>query len=228
MIAECGVLFQGVTMEPSMREFKMAKSITRRQFMKASTAASLALIPFGCANWPAGTGIRDPYHPKSAGYNIYFGDLHNHSEVGYARGSLVRAFEIARNHLDFLGFTHICGKTHRGKFCVLRQTMAKKKRAKLADLTKELRRRMHRPIRETGPWLRSVLLGHYQYYGVPRNGRALSAFRYQVLVLWRRMLRRRSQKNNRITWSHMERLAQKWLPQPRITHPYPHTRLRTS
>jgi len=73
--------------------------------MKASTAASLALIPFGCANWPAGTGITDHHHPKSAGYNVYFGDLHNHSEVGYARGSLVRAFEIARNHLDFLGFT---------------------------------------------------------------------------------------------------------------------------
>ena len=129
---------------------------------------------------------------------------------------------------DFLGFTHICGKTRLGKFCVLRKTMAKKKRAKLAALTKELRRRMHRPIRETGPWLCSVLLGHYQYYGVPRNGRALSTFRHHVLMLWRRMLRRRSQKNNRITWSYMERLAEKWLPQPRIIHPYPHARLRAS
>ena len=129
---------------------------------------------------------------------------------------------------DLLGFTHICGKTRLGKFCVLRQTMAKKKCAKLADLTKELRRRMHHPIRETGPWLRSVLLGHYQYYDVPRNSRALSAFRHHLLVLWRRMLRRRSQKKNRITWSYMERLAQKWLPPPRITHPYPHARLRTS
>ena len=129
---------------------------------------------------------------------------------------------------DFLGFTHICGKTRRGKFCVVRQTMAKKKRAKLAALAKELRRRMHHPIRETGPWLRSVLLGHYQYYGVPRNSRALSAFRHHLLMLWRRMLRRRSQKNHRITWSYMERLARKWLPAPRIIHPYPHTRLRTS
>jgi group II intron reverse transcriptase/maturase len=129
---------------------------------------------------------------------------------------------------NFLGFTHICGKTRRGKYCVLRQTMAKKKRAKLADLTKELRRRMHHPIRETGPWLRTVLLGHYQYYGVPRNRRALSAFRYHVLMLWRRMLRRRSQKNNRITWKYMDRLAQRWLPLPRITHPYPNARLRTS
>ena len=129
---------------------------------------------------------------------------------------------------NFLGFTHICGKTRQGKFCVLCQTMANKKRAKLADLTKELRRRMHHPICETGPWLRTVVLGHYQYYGVPRNSRALSAFRYHVLMLWRRMLRRRSQKNNRITWKYMDRLARRWLPQPRITHPYPNARLKTS
>jgi len=129
---------------------------------------------------------------------------------------------------NFLGLTHICGKTRRGKFCVLRQTMAKKKRAKLAAVAMELRRRMHHPIRETGPWLKSVLLGHYQYYGVPRNGRALSAFRYYVIKRWRKTLKRRSHKRNRITWSYMERLAQKWLPRPRITHPYPQTRLKTS
>lgn len=129
---------------------------------------------------------------------------------------------------NFLGFTHICGKTRHGKFCVLRQTMAKKKQAKLADLTKKMRKRMHHPIRETGPWLRTILLGHYQYYGVPRNGRALSAFRYHVLMLWRKTLKRRSQKNNRITWRYMERLADRWLPPPRITHPYPNARLRTS
>ena len=129
---------------------------------------------------------------------------------------------------DFLGFTHICGKTRQGKFCVLRQTMAKKKRAKLAAVAKELRKRMHHRIRETGPWLKAVLLGHYQYYGVPRNGRALSAFRHYILKRWRKMLKRRSHKRNRITWNYMERLAQRWLPRPRITHPYPQTRLKTS
>lgn len=129
---------------------------------------------------------------------------------------------------NFLGFTHICSTTRNGKYCILRTTMAKKKRAKLVALAKELRRRMHHAKRETGPWLQAVLIGHYQYYGVPRNGRALSTFRYHVLMLWRRMLRRRSQKNNRITWSYMEKLAQQWLPQPQITHPYPHARLKTS
>lgn len=129
---------------------------------------------------------------------------------------------------NFLGFTHICGKTRNGKFCVLRNTMAKKKRAKLAELTVELRRRMHHRVRDTGAWLRQVLRGHYQYYGVPRNTPAMSAFRYQVLLIWRRMLRRRSQKKNKVTWQYMDRLATQWLPLPKVVHPYPNMRAKTS
>ncbi len=98
----------------------------------------------------------------------------------------------------------------------MRQTMAKKKRARLAALTQELRNRMHRPIRETGPWLRSVLLGHYPYYGVPRNGRALSAFRHRVLAIGRKALRRRSHKHKRITGKYMDILADRWLPPHRL------------
>jgi group II intron reverse transcriptase/maturase len=126
---------------------------------------------------------------------------------------------------NFLGFTHICGKTRRGKFCVLRKTTAKRVRAKLATLATELRKRLHRPVRETGQWLRSVLTGHYQYYAVPHNSRSLTAFRYHVLDAWRRALRRRSDKKHRVTWEYMERLAQRWLPRPRISHPYPNQRL---
>jgi len=150
---------------------------------------------------------------------IEFGRFADHNRRGRGGGK--------PETFNFLGFTHICGKTRNGKFCVLRQTMAKKKRAKLAALAEELRRRMHHTIAETGAWLQTVLLGHYQYYGVPRNGRALSAFRYHVYMLWRKTLKRRSQKH-RITQSYMDRLAQRWLPQPRITHPHPHLRLRTS
>ncbi len=125
---------------------------------------------------------------------------------------------------NFLGFTHICGQTRQGKFCVLRITMAKKVRAKLAALTLELRKRLHRPIAETGQWLRAVLTGHYRYYAVPRNIRALNAFRYHVIHLWRNALRRRSDKKKRVTWERVQRLAQRWLPTPRILHPYPNQR----
>jgi group II intron reverse transcriptase/maturase len=128
---------------------------------------------------------------------------------------------------DFLGFTHACDKTRDGKFIVLRQTMRQRMRAKLKDLKTELRKRWHLPVSTVGQWLRSVLLGHYRYYGVPRNGRKLHAFRYQVFRLWLRALRRRSQRH-RITPARMARLVKLWLPTPRIFHPYPEQRLGVS
>ena len=125
---------------------------------------------------------------------------------------------------DFLGFTHICGTTRQGKFCVRRKTKANKVKAKLAEIKAQLRRRLHAPVPETGTWLKAVLTGHYRYYGVPRNYRALSAFRWRVVHLWRRSLSRRSGKS-RITWEKMGQLEQRWLPRPRIMHPYPSQRL---
>jgi group II intron reverse transcriptase/maturase len=125
---------------------------------------------------------------------------------------------------DFLGFTHICDKTRDGRFIVLRQTMRKRMRAKLKELKLELRRRLHDPVPEVGRWLGAVVRGHFRYYGVPRNGPALTLFRYQVVGLWLRTLRRRSQKH-RVTWARMWRLVQRWLPSPRIYHPYPEQRL---
>ena len=126
---------------------------------------------------------------------------------------------------DFLGFTHICSKSRKGKFIVLRQTKRKKMRAKLKEIKIELRQRMHDSVWETGTWLRSVLMGHYQYYGVPRNIAAMSSFRYQVRWLWHRILKRRSHKS-RCNWDRMNIIAQKWLPNPKILHPYPEKRLR--
>jgi RNA-directed DNA polymerase len=67
------------------------------------------------------------------------------------------------------GKPHVCDKTRNGKFIVLRQTVRKRMRAKLKRLKEEPRVRWHVPIPAVGEWLRSVLLGHYQYYGVPRT-----------------------------------------------------------
>jgi RNA-directed DNA polymerase len=125
---------------------------------------------------------------------------------------------------DFLGFTHVCDKTRQGKFTVLRRTMAKRVRAKLHALKQELWRRMHHAMADVGSWLASVLRGHYQYYGVPRNGRMLATFRDTVRRLWQRVLNRRSQKGY-TTETQMTRLARQWLPVPRICHPYPSVRL---
>jgi RNA-directed DNA polymerase len=126
---------------------------------------------------------------------------------------------------NFLGFTHICGKKRsNGMFTVLRQTMRKRLQAKLSEVKAELRRRMHRPIPEVGQWLRSVVSGHFRYYGVPMNTPALSLFRHQATRLWHRALSRRSQ-NGRVSWDRMQRLNNRWLPPVRVFHPYPLRRM---
>jgi len=125
----------------------------------------------------------------------------------------------------FLGFTHICGKTQKGKFVVWRLTMRKRLVAKLKQIKAELRRRMHLSIPVVGQWLKRILQGHYNYYGVPLNYRAMATFRYEVSRLWFRTLRRRSQRS-RLNWDRMSRLEKRWLPVPKIRHPYPEQRLR--
>jgi group II intron reverse transcriptase/maturase len=125
---------------------------------------------------------------------------------------------------DFLGFTHICAKTRKGRFAVLRQTMRRRMAAKLKELKTELRERMHQPIPEQGRYLRAVLLGHYRYYGVPMNSRAMAAFNFAVGQLWLRTLKRRSQKH-RLRGERLKRHFNRWLPYPRICHPFPSERL---
>lgn len=126
---------------------------------------------------------------------------------------------------NFLGFTHICGvKRSNGMYTVIRQTITKRFRAKLAEVKAELRNRMHDPIPEVGAWLRSVVGGHIRYYGVPMNGHAIYAFRSQVGRLWHHALWRRSQKC-RITWERMYRLIDRWLPPAHVCHPYPLRRM---
>jgi RNA-directed DNA polymerase len=126
---------------------------------------------------------------------------------------------------DFLGFTHICGKKRNGKFTVLRKTIRKRMTAKLKEVKANLKACMHDPVPVVGKWLASVLRGHYQYYGVPRNSYSMSAFRTAVVRLWYQAISRRSQ-NGKMPWQRMSRLAKIWLPTVRITHPYPEQRLR--
>lgn len=125
---------------------------------------------------------------------------------------------------NFLGFTHTCGKTRKGWFIVLRQTMRQRMQAKLVALKEELRRRMHLPVPEQGAYLRSVVAGHVRYFGVPNNGPSISLFRKVAGWLWWRALKRRSQKH-RLSWKRMRRYLDRWLPPARICHPWPSQRL---
>jgi len=110
---------------------------------------------------------------------------------------------------DFLGFTHICGKTKKGRFMVLRQTIRKRMQAKLQEVKIGLWRRMHDPVPEVGKWLKSVAGGHIRYFGVPGNGHALAHFRLTVSRLWHHVLKRRSQ-HGRVKWERMKRLIRRW------------------
>ena len=86
------------------------------------------------------------------------------------------------------------------------------------------RRGMHLPISAVGRWLGQVVSGHYRYYGVPRNYAALDTFRHRVRRLWQRVMNLRGQKG-RIGAARMNAIAARWLPVPRICHPYPNVRL---
>jgi group II intron reverse transcriptase/maturase len=120
----------------------------------------------------------------------------------------------------FLGLTHSCGRSQAGKFVLLRRTVKKRLRAKLKTVKQQLRRRMHASIPEQGAWLRSVVVGYFNYHAVPTNYAALAAFRRQVARLWLQTLRRRGQKH-RLPWSRMARRLDRWLPRPRVLYPWP-------
>lgn len=147
-------------------------------------------------------------------------------EFGYhAANNRKRRGQGKPETFNFLGFTHICGKKRsNGMFTVYRRTMSKRIRAKLKAIKTELRKRMHQPLPEVGKWLRSVVVGHYRYYGVPSNLRSLYSFRLHLGRHWFQPLRRRSQRA-RLTWQRMYRLTDHWLPLPVINHPYPLRRL---
>jgi RNA-directed DNA polymerase len=124
---------------------------------------------------------------------------------------------------DFLGFTHISAKSNGGKFLLKRQTMRKRMRAKLTEIKEGMRSRLHQRIAEQGKWLKSVVAGYFAYHAVPTNARSISAFRYHVIQMWLKSLRRRSQRHN-MPWDRMDRIIEAWIPPAIIRHPWPNQR----
>jgi RNA-directed DNA polymerase len=115
------------------------------------------------------------------------------------------------------------GKDRNGGYAVKRKTVGKRMRAKLLEIKQQLRSRMHQPVALNGKWLRSIVQGYFNYHAVPGNIDRLAAFRYRMIRLWRTMLIHRGQKH-RLTWARMQKLADRWLPQPRVLDPYPRVR----
>ena len=142
----------------------------------------------------------------------------------FAEDNRKRRGEGKPETFDFLGFTHICGKTRKGNwFTVRRQTVKKRLRSKLQAVRQELRKRWHERIAETGDWLRSVVQGYFNYHAVPGNFAALQTFRREIAWAWLEALKRRSQRH-RLPWGRFRSITDRYLPLPRILHPQPGVR----
>jgi RNA-directed DNA polymerase len=136
------------------------------------------------------------------------------------RAPLVREGAPCRpGTFDFLGFTHFWGKARSGKWVVKLSTAKDRFRRALAQVGAWCRTHRHDDLREQQLALTSRLRGHYEYFGVPGNSRALSRFWHEATEVWRKWLNRRSQ-NAGMTWERMHALLKRYpLPTPRIAHP---------
>jgi len=158
-------------------------------------------------------------------------ELHNEKtrliEFGrFAESNQAKRGEGKPETFDFLGFTHICSRTRKGdRFTIRRKTIAVRLRAKIKGVREAIMRKRHEPVPEQGAWLRSVVQGHFNYFAVPGNKKAIDAFRTEVIKAWLFALRRRSQKSMNLTWERIKRLVVKWIPTTKVQHPYPNERL---
>jgi len=127
---------------------------------------------------------------------------------------------------DFLGLTHICSRTRKdNRFTIRRKTIARRLRIKLVEVREAIIRRRHEPVPVLGKWLRSLTQGHFNYFAVPGNRKAIDRFRTEINRAWLFALRRRSQKSRNLMWDRIRGLIKTWIPTAKTQHPYPSQRL---
>jgi group II intron reverse transcriptase/maturase len=127
---------------------------------------------------------------------------------------------------EFLGFTHFCSiKRSNGQFLIKRISSAKKMTAKLNQIRQHLYKIRSKDIYAQGRWLKSVVQGYNNYFAVPGNMKALSAYRSEICRSWLKALRRRGQRHP-ISWKKLSKLIKLFIPTAKILHPYPNMRLR--
>jgi len=142
----------------------------------------------------------------------------------YAATNRKKRGEGKPESFDFLGFTHLCSKNRKGGFFLKRKTKSKSQRQAIRETKEALRKRMHASMKQTGDWLKSVVQGYGQYYGVPGNIKALRSFRSFVAKAWYWSLRRRSQKGTAMNWQRFTPIVDAYLPHLRTCHDFPEAR----
>jgi group II intron reverse transcriptase/maturase len=121
---------------------------------------------------------------------------------------------------DFLGFTHICKRSRRGKFTIHLRTMRKRIRRSLKRISVWCEAHRHDPVERQNEALNRQLRGHYQYYGRPTNFRSLLQFFRAVRRIWKKWLNRRT-RGKTLKWPEFEELLKLYpLLPPRITRPW--------
>ena len=119
---------------------------------------------------------------------------------------------------DLLGFTHYWALSRKGRWVVKRKTAATRLNRALKAIGEWCRTNRHRPLIVQRHTLRQKMRGHYAYYGITGNARALGTFQYVVHRLWRKWLARRKRDRD-LTWDAFNRLKQRYpLAMPVIVH----------
>lgn len=136
----------------------------------------------------------------------------------YAEEGAKRQGKKKPGPFDFLGLTHICARSRRGKFTVHVRTMRKRLRRSLTAVGEWCQQHRHMPVDEQQKTLNAKLRGHYQYYGRPTNSQSLLKFYRGVVRIWRKWLNRRT-RGNRMTWERYKQLLRRYpLLSPQIRH----------
>jgi len=145
----------------------------------------------------------------------------------YAASNRKRRGQSKPETFDFLGFTHCCSTNRKGWFQIQRLTVKKRMRATIKAIRDKLVQRMHEPVAVVGKWLGRVVQGYFNYHAVPGNLYRLGQMRQEICGLWRKILKRRSQRH-KLPWDRFRRLAKLFIPALRNMHPYPEARFHAS
>jgi RNA-directed DNA polymerase len=126
--------------------------------------------------------------------------------------------KAATGTFDLLGFTHYWGRSRRGFWVVKRKTAQSRLSRALKMIARWCRLNRHQPLEEQHRTLVQKLLGHYAYYGITGNARALQWFREGVVRIWRKWLVRRRRRGF-LSWDWFARLLQRFpLPLAAVVH----------
>ena len=129
-----------------------------------------------------------------------------------------RSSETPPGTFDLLGFTHYWGRSRRGSWVVKRKTASSRLSRALQRIADWCRKNLHEPMTEQCQKLGQKLRGHFAYYGITGNARALQVFRYRVTHIWHKWLGRRHRRGS-LSWATFTGFLQRCpLPQATVVH----------